>query len=78
MISAATYAIREVDSVKGVDLLPYLPLDRQITEELRIKLREAYVIIEKQRAALIEINSVARCSEGVEFYAMLAERGLET
>jgi hypothetical protein len=31
---------------------------------------------ERLRAALREIRDVARVSEGVEFYAMLAEKGL--
>jgi len=31
---------------------------------------------ERMKEALIEIRDVARLSEGVEFYAMLAERGL--
>ena len=31
---------------------------------------------ERMRDALVEIRDVARVSDGVEFYAMLAERGL--
>ena len=31
---------------------------------------------DRMRCALIEIRDVARVSEGVEFYAMLAEKGL--
>jgi hypothetical protein len=33
--------------------------------------------VERMRAALNEIREIANCSEGVEFYAMLAERGLK-
>jgi|TARA_R110000822_G_scaffold4503_1_gene19385 hypothetical protein len=32
---------------------------------------------ERMRAALNEIREIANASEGVEFYAMLAERGLK-
>lgn len=33
--------------------------------------------VERMRAVLNEIREVANASEGVEFYAMLAERGLK-
>lgn len=39
--------------------------------------KEAIDEIKRLRGALEEIRDIARVSEGTEFYAMLAERGLK-
>ena len=53
------------------------------SHDLRIIDMQAQTILEQSeeiarlRKALEEIRDVARCSDGVDFYAMLAERGLD-
>ena len=57
------------------DLIKRLRMGTQVPEfELR---QEAANETERLRAALKEIRDVARCSDGVDFYAMLAEQALE-
>jgi len=43
---------------------------------MEIELRVARAEIQKLRSALIQIRDIAAISEGVEFYAMLADRAL--
>ena len=43
---------------------------------MEIELRVARAEIQRLRSALIQIRDIAAISEGVEFYAMLADRAL--
>ena len=53
-----------------------LQSDHALWCERPVKKSKDKLRIEKLETALREIRDVARCSEGVEFYAMLAEQGL--
>ena len=48
-------------------------MNHDLLEEIANLIREA----DRYKAALIEIRDIARASEGVEFYAMLADKALE-
>jgi hypothetical protein len=52
-------------------------MSRTVTEALLDKIDQQDKEIERLRAALKEIRDVARCSDGVDFYAMLAEQALD-
>lgn len=50
--------------------------DKMSESELRAEVKYSRQKIDKLESALREIRDVARCSEGVEFYEMLASRAL--
>ena len=51
--------------------------DLDIIDGMRDDLDAAEATIERYKLALEEIRDIARVSEGVEFYAMLAQKALD-